>query len=431
MTRAGGARRLDQRSLRRRLLALGATGLLIAACAGPQASPPVAPASEAPASPAGASPAATMDVATAVPTEAATAEPTAVATAEPTAVATASPSEAPTTAPTDSPMPAPTAGEGEFLNPVIDTDFPDPHVILADDDMYYAYATTGGNANIRVARSADLVEWEMLGDALPILASWSGFTPLFELSPHRATWAPEVHETSAGYVMYYTTPAVQIPRPDNRPSQCIGTAVSENPEGPFVDDSEGPIVCQAELGGSIDATFFRDDDDTQYLIWKNDGNCCAQPTRFYIQELSDDGLAVVGEPTDLGMSNDKPWERFVIEAPTLIRNEDTYYLFYSGNDFASASYAVGYATAEDVLGPYVDAEENPILTSEPPAAGPGHQSVVEDRDGDLWMTFHAWDFSAVGYGMGGRRAMWIDELRFEDGRPVVDGPEVGPQPAPP
>ena len=408
------------------LLALGlAAGLLASACAGPTGSP----------SPTNGSPAASpqpTDAGSPRPTDAGTLQPTGTAGAEPTsgATPTGGPTDEPTSQPTDSPSPAPSAGEGEFLNPVIPVDFPDPHVILADDEMYYAYATTGGGANIRVARSADLVEWAMLGEALPELASWSGLTPLFGPAPHRATWAPEVAQTSAGYVMYYTTPAVDIPRPDGRPSQCIGTAVSETPDGPFVDSSDGPIVCQAELGGSIDATFFRDDDGTQYLAWKNDGNCCAQPTRFYIQRLSEDGLEVRGEPTDMGVSNDVVWERFVIEAPTLIAREGTYYLFYSGNDFSSAAYAVGYATSDDVLGPYVDADENPILTSDPPAAGPGHQSVVEDRDGDLWMTYHAWDFSAIGYGPGGRRAMWIDPLEFVDGRPVVEGPTLGPQPIP-
>lgn len=411
---------------RSRLLALGlALGLLASACAAPSDSPPATAGSP----PASVQPTGTP---TTQPTDVATPQPTDPATALPTtdATPTGAPTDEPTSQPTEGPSPQPSAGEGEFLNPVIPVDFPDPHVILADDDMYYAYATTGGGQNIRVARSDDLVEWAILGEALPELPAWSGLTPLFGPTPHRATWAPAVAQTSAGYVMYYTAPALEIPRPDGRPSQCIGTAVSQAPEGPFVDSSEEPIVCQDELGGSIDATFFRDEDERQYLIWKNDGNCCAQPTRFYIQRLSDDGLSLRGEPTDMGVSNDVAWERFVIEAPTLIEHEGTYYLFYSGNDFSSASYAVGYATAQEVTGPYEDAEENPILTSEPPAAGPGHQSVVEDRDGDLWMTYHAWDFSAIGYGPGGRRAMWIDELFFEDGRAVVDGPDVGPQPVP-
>ncbi len=352
-----------------------------------------------------------------VPTMTASGEPPPAATS----TATAEPSEGPT-------APA-TPGEGEFANPVIDDDFPDPHVINVDG-TYYAYATTGGGKNLQAATSDDLVEWEMLVDPLPELASWSGLTPLFSDTPHKATWAPAAAQIDDTFVLYYTTPALEMERPDGRPSQCIGVAVADDPAGPFVDESEAPIVCQADLGGSIDSTYFRDEDGTQYLIWKNDGNCCAIETRFYIQELSADGLELVGEPTDMGVENDTMWERNVIEAPTLIARDGTYYLFYSGNDFASAAYAVGYATSEDVLGPYEDAEENPILKTERPAGGPGHQSVLEDEDGDLWMTYHAWDVSRIGYQNGGRRAMWIDELRIEDGTAIVDGPDVGPQPAP-
>src|SRR6478672_6429581 len=61
--------------------------------------------------------------------------------------------------------------EGLYTNPVLDADFPDPAVILAPDGYYYAYATQtlreGHWINIQVARSADLVHWDHLGDALP------------------------------------------------------------------------------------------------------------------------------------------------------------------------------------------------------------------------------------------------------------------------
>lgn len=315
------------------------------------------------------------------------------------------------------------------MNPVLPADFPDPHVINVDG-TYYAYATTGGGKNLQSARSEDLVQWEVLDDPLPDLAAWSGLTPLFSATPHEATWAPAAAQIRDRFLLYYTTPALDLPRPDGRPSQCISVAIATSPEGPFVDESEGPIVCQDELGGSIDSTYFQDDDGARYLIWKNDGNCCGIDTRFFIQKLSNDGRRVIGEPTDMGVDNDVIWERFVIEAPTLTTHDGTYYLFYSGNDFASAAYAVGYATADDVLGPYTDAPENPILASKPPIAGPGHQGIVEDDDGDLWLTYHAWDVSAIGYQMGGRRAMYIDELVFEDGKAVVQGPDSGPQPVP-
>ena len=46
---------------------------------------------------------------------------------------------------------------GTYVNPVLDSDFPDPAVILAPDGFYYAYATQTLRddhwVNIQVARS--------------------------------------------------------------------------------------------------------------------------------------------------------------------------------------------------------------------------------------------------------------------------------------
>jgi len=336
---------------------------------------------------------------------------------------------------------AATPGEGEFLNPVL-RNFPDPDLMQVEDG-FYAYATTNYQAaseegsHIQVARSTDLVTWERLSDALPEQASWSGLTPLFRAQPHSATWAPDVTPIGDRFVMYYTTPALEIPRPDEKPSQCLSVAVSDSPEGPFVDDSEAPIVCQADLGGSIDGSYFQDEDGTQYLVWKNDGNCCGLPTNFWLQELSADGAAVTGEAVQLeGLANDNAWEAGVIESPQVLIHDGRYYMFYSGNDFASGSYAVGYATADALEGPYTDAEENPILFTdfnsapELGLAGPGHQGIFTDDDGDLWMAYHAWDNTAIGNDSVGRH-LWLDELLFEeDGRPVVDGPDAAPQAVP-
>lgn len=340
--------------------------------------------------------------------------------------------------PSDSARPSP--GDGEFVNPVLEN-FPDPDVVQVGD-VFYAYATTnydpgtGQGSNIQVARSEDLVTWERLPDALPELASWSGLTTLLQRLLHAATWAPDVTRVGDRYVMYYTTPAVDIPRPDGKPAQCLSVAVATAPEGPFVDESDGPLVCQADLGGSIDGSYFADEDGSHYLVWKNDGNCCGQPTNFWLQELTADGTAVTGDALQLpGLDNDVHWEGRIIESPQLVVHEGRYYMFYSGNDFGSVRYAVGYATADALEGPYTDAEENPILSTDFAAAadlglaGPGHQAIFTDADGDLWIAYHAWPNTSIGDDRIGRH-LWLDELRFEDGRPVIDGPDAEPQPVP-
>jgi beta-xylosidase len=77
---------------------------------------------------------------------------------------------------------------GIYANPILDSDFPDPAVIRADDGFYYAYATQtlreGQWINVQVARSADLLDWEHVGDALPEKPEWARETQDF--------WAPSV-----------------------------------------------------------------------------------------------------------------------------------------------------------------------------------------------------------------------------------------------
>src|SRR5687768_12525949 len=58
-----------------------------------------------------------------------------------------------------------------LVNPVINSDFPDPGILRVGAD-YYAYATNTGGVNVQVAKSSDLMSWSFVGDALPILPGW-------------------------------------------------------------------------------------------------------------------------------------------------------------------------------------------------------------------------------------------------------------------
>jgi beta-xylosidase len=304
--------------------------------------------------------------------------------------------------------------EGQFLNPVIRTDFPDPG-ITSVDGVYYAYATNSGNKNVQVARSTDLVKWEMLRDGLPGLPKWAAL-------PFGNVWAPEVMKIGEQYVMYYTA------RDKSSNVQCIGVATSPRPEGPFRDTRTEPFVCQPGMGGSIDPSPFRDGDKL-YLYWKNDGNCCGGSTYIQVQEMAPDGLSLVGEPTKL-VQNDKRWEGIVIEAPTMWKQDGAYYLFFSGNIYNGLDYAIGYATCQSPSGPCEDAPENPILKTSlerPPVISPGHQTIVTDDDGELWLVYHAWESPPSPVQ---RRFVWLDRLEFKGGKAHVLGPTTSPQPLP-
>ncbi|NLG72979.1 MAG: family 43 glycosylhydrolase [Chloroflexi bacterium] len=332
----------------------------------------------------------------------------------PTAPGTAAATSAP--AGTSGTQGANASGEDTFTNPVLRYNFPDPF-LLKEGDTWYAYATNGASRNVQMATSTDLVTWKVQSDAMPALASWVQFSSA-------DVWAPEVMKIGERYNLYYTA------RDKASGKQCVGVAVSDRPEGKFRDERDSPLVCQSDEGGTIDASPFRDG-DRLYLYFKNDGNCCGYPTYIYVQEMAPDGLSLVGEPVRL-LRNDKPWEGHVIEAPTMVKKEEQYYLFFSANNFGGYEYAVGYATCETATGPCEDAPENPILSSrmdeQPLVVGPGHQTIIE-VDGQDWLVYHAWEVLSSGT-RGNNRFMWMDRLEWVDGKPEVLGPTTDPQPRP-
>jgi arabinan endo-1,5-alpha-L-arabinosidase len=308
------------------------------------------------------------------------------------------------------------ASEGEATGVVdpapflIDQDFPDPDVLLVGD-TYYAYATNSLIANVQYATSTDLERWEVQdGDVFPDLPDWADT---------RKTWAPEVTQAADGGFLLYFTAA-------DRASglQCIGVASATSATGPFESSSSEPLICPIEEGGAIDAGAFVDVDGSRWLVWKNDGNCCALDTWLQLSELSADGRSLAGEPIKL-IKQSEDWQGAVVEAPVLIRHGDEYVLFYSANSYADDSYAMGFAKASTVRGPYTNSAE-PLFSTESSGErflGPGGQDVVSSAasgPGGDRIVLHSWDPAYV------YRGMSVLELEWIDGRPTVHSPVLPP-----
>jgi beta-xylosidase len=310
---------------------------------------------------------------------------------------------------------ATTVPTNTFKNPVIQSDFPDPDIIQVGN-MYYAYATNANGKNVQVARSNDMVHWDLLSDAMPALPSWAQPGGSY-------VWAPSVIRLSGKYVMYYTARDMQSDK------QCVGVAVSDKPEGKFKDHSDHALVCQSGEGGTIDPSPLLDNGKL-YLYFKNDGNCCGLTTYLYEQQLSSDGLHVINKPTRL-VSNDKSWEGRVVEAPDMFVHNGKYYLFFSANDYSGVNYAVGYATCQTAAGPCQEAAENPIVasqTTQPLVIGPGGETLIQVGN-QTWMVYHAWNVNADGT-QGDSRYMWLERVDWTNGKPHVHHPLTDPETMP-
>ena len=309
--------------------------------------------------------------------------------------------------------------------PVLKENFPDAFVLL-HGSRFIAYATNEGR-NVPVAVSNDLVNWgfprDSAGkplDAMPMLGAWAkeGFT-----------WAPEVSRIGDKYLLYYTA------SDRRRDMQCIGVAVASDPLGPFVDSRADPLVCQTELGGTIDANVLSDDDGKLYLYYKNDGNRVGKSSAIWGQRLGPDGLSVIGEPVAL-IRDTLEWEQKLVEAPTMVRTPAGYQLFFSAayfgwNDNQRISpYGMGYANCAGPLGPCTKSPDNPILHSYRDRtagclSGPGHQSIFKVGERSF-MSFHAWAATSGCRKADDKRYLYIAPIFWKDGKPQI-APSLRPR----
>ncbi|HVH47806.1 MAG TPA: glycoside hydrolase family 43 protein [Labilithrix sp.] len=292
-----------------------------------------------------------------------------------------------------------------------ESDFADPFV-LRDGDSYFAFATGASGRHIQVARSRDLAAWAMLPDALPNLPSWAA-------REGGLTWAPSVLRRERHYVLYYTTADT------GSGFQCISRAIAPRAEGPYVDDSPRPFVCQTggptPLCGSIDPSPFVDAAGRPWLLFKSDENSpsCKTQSRIWSQPLSEDGLSVIGAASAL-LGTDRSWEGPLIEGPSMIRDGNAMLLFYSANWYESADYAVGYARCDGPVGPCKKMTlDGPLFKSHTTALGPGGQELFTDAVGRAWMAYHAWTPPKTSYGSGGARSLRLARVEVSQGTPTI------------
>lgn len=241
-----------------------------------------------------------------------------------------------------------------YKNPIHPDTLADP-AVLRHDGVYYLYATgeVDGDNGTRVYTSTNLVDWQRG----PVV-----FRPG---QPH--VWAPDVwHDQASGrFYLYYTV------------NQTVGVADADSPLGPFT-------LRKKFFDQAIDAHLFRDDDGKLFLYFvKFPG------FRITVQPMVSP-TEPVGEPKVL-LQPEADWEKRagqVTEGPWMIKRQGRYYLLYSGSGANTPDYAVGYATANNPLGPFTRGTNNPIIRRSEGVFGPGHGCAVQDDAGQWWHVYH-------------------------------------------
>ena len=241
------------------------------------------------------------------------------------------------------------------------------------------------------------------------------------------------------YVMYYSTPAT-IPLgclAKTPPSGCVKTTngdrparcASRAPRAP-IPPARSPMTRHPlssarshKEGPSIPACSSQPD-GTPWLLWKSDGDCCNLPTTIYSQQLSADGLSVVG-PAHRLIGATQSWEGNLVEGPSMIQNGNTFWLFYSANLWGTDNYGIGVARCATVVGPCTKPLDHAWLSST--ASGgqatraPGEQEFFQ-VGGLIWMVHHG--LAPGQSGNDAQRRLYVDLLAF----PGDQTPRLAPRP---
>ncbi len=228
----------------------------------------------------------------------------------------------------------------------------DPTVI-SHKNTFYMYVT-GDNQRYNAHVSLDLVNWQK--------------GPVVFETNENGLWAPDVFYDlyEKKFYLYYTV------------NGRIGVAVADTPDGSFQD--KGVLVS-----GAIDAHMYLDKDGRYYLYY------ATYPSlHIYVQEMTGPTVLKKTPPIKL-LEPSEPWETEnirVTEAPWMLMHEGRYYLLYSGGGSNSMDYAMGYATADNPLGPFEKYPGNPIMKKDKGVFGPGHGSVIRDSAQQMWLVYH-------------------------------------------
>jgi GH43 family beta-xylosidase len=265
--------------------------------------------------------------------------------------------------------------------------------------------------------SDDLVSWREVGHALERLPADLG----------DAYWAPEIAESDGRWWLYYSVG-------HGIRGHRVRVAVAEAATGPYRDT--GAVLTPSERF-AINAHPFRDVDGRDYLYYARDVLDAERPgTHIAVVPLAapdrpdGDPIAVLAPFADEQIYErdramyGRRFDWHTLEGPSVVLRHDRYWMTFSGGAWTGAGYAVSWAVADHPLGPWTAAPAGtpPLLATGGGLIGPGHNSLIAGRDGDL-IVFHSWDAGRTA------RRMHVRRITFERDGPRVTDPPGDPPPA--
>nr|WP_199081819.1 glycoside hydrolase family 43 protein [Pedobacter sp. ASV19] len=294
-------------------------------------------------------------------------------------------------------------------NPILPGFYPDPAICKVGSDYYLVTSTFVYFPGIPVLHSKDLKNWKQIGSAInrPSQMSFMGE------QTSRGLFAPAINYHNG---LFYIT-CTNI---DNGGNFVI---TAKNPAGPWSD----PVYLK-EVRGIDPSLFF--DGDRAFVVYNSDppenkplysGHRTVKIFELDLATLKEVGSEKILVNGGVDIKKKPVW----IEAPHIYKRNGYFYLM-AAEGGTSVNHSEVVFRSEDVRGPYIPYEKNPILTQrhldpkrQNPISSVGHADLVEGPDGNTYAVFlgvrpYEWDFYNTG------RETFIAPVKWVDGWPVIN-----------
>jgi beta-xylosidase len=264
-------------------------------------------------------------------------------------------------------------------------DFADNDVSMGPDGLYYFSASNMHySPGAPILRSADLVNWDLIGHSVPSLDFGSQYNLTDGRRYRGGTWASTLRYRASNGLRYWIG--------------CVDfwytyTYTAKNPTGPWTRAAVSPGgTCYYDCGLLVD------DDDTMYVVYG--------ATEVHVAQLSADGLSQVRSQsvlnaTDVGQDG--------IEGNRMYKKDGLYYIL---NDHPGDTTYIW--KSKSPWGPF----ESKILVknarSPVPSGGVPHQgSLIKTPKGDWYYMSFTWAYPA------GRMPVLAPVVWGDDGFPSL------------
>lgn len=279
--------------------------------------------------------------------------------------------------------------------PVIPGYHPDPSVCRLGNDYYLVNSSFQYFPGVPIFKSSDMRHWTQIGNVLDRESQ----LPLAGASSWLGIYAPTIRYNDGLFYMITT----------NVGGKGNFLVTAERPEGPW---SEPVWLSQQGIDPSL---YF--EDGKCYMVSNPDNTitlCEIDPTTGR--------LLTESRGIWQGTGGRYP------EGPHIYKKDGYYYLLISegGTEIA---HKLTIARSRNIYGPYESNPANPIFTHCCMAAqgsqvqGTGHGDLVEDANGQWWITFLAFRFYNGSYHHLGRETFLAPVEWSAEGWPIVNGGE--------